>query len=94
MTRDEIRKRLLDILTRVQRDSDAPCPPLTDDTVPLRDLPGFDSLSCTDAEDRLSTELGVDVDSIPFKSSKRGHEQTIKEIVDFLCREYAIGGSQ
>ncbi len=93
MTPDEIRKRFFDILTRVQRDSDAPCPALSDDTVPLRDLPGFDSLSCTDAEDRLSTELGVDVDSIPFKSSKRGNEQTIKEIVDFLCRKYATGGS-
>ncbi len=94
MTRDELRKRFLDVLSKVQRDSDAPCPPLADETIPFRDLPGFDSLSGADAEDRLSTELGVDVDSIPFKSPKGGREQTIGEIVDFLYQKYATGGTR
>ena len=87
-SKDDIRRHVCAVLSAIQIDSGLENPPLTDDTKPLTDLPGFDSLAAVDAEVRLSEALGVEVDHVPFKSPVTGQEQTIGEIVAQLAGKY------
>ena len=89
MSKDDIRQHVCAVLCAIQTDSGLENPSLTDDTKPLTDLPGFDSLATVDAEVRLSEALGVELDHVPFKSPVNGEEQTIGEIVAQLADKYA-----
>jgi acyl carrier protein len=91
MSRDDIRRHVCVVLSAIQTDSGMESPSLTDDTKPLGDLPGFDSLATVDAEVRLSEVLGVELDHLPFKSPVTGKEQTIGEIVAQLADKYGAG---
>ena len=88
MSKDDICRQVCAVLSAIQTDSGLENPALTDDTKPLTDLPGFDSLAAVDAEVRLSDALGVELDHIPFKSALDGKEQTIGEIVAQLTEKY------
>lgn len=82
MDKLELKERLLQVLSEIQSDAGQDCPDLTDKIVPLKDLPGFDSLAGVEAEDRLSQLVGRNIDRIDFV--RDGRELTIKEIVDDL----------
>jgi len=88
MTCEEIERHFKQALKDVQRDGGHPDPTLEDDTIPLRDLVGFDSYSALDAEARLGAIISG-LGAVPFKSTKDGHEMTIREIVDHLCKRHA-----
>lgn len=88
ISRDEIRRHVCDVLSAIQIDSGLENPTLSDDTKPLCDIPGFDSLATVDAEVRLSEALGVELDHLPFISPITGKEQSIGEIVAHLAEKY------
>ena len=93
MSTDDIRRHVCAVLSAIQTDSGLENPSLTDDTKPLSDLPGFDSLATVDAEVRLSEALGVELDHLPFRSPVTGKGQTIQEIVAHLAEKYGRGTS-
>jgi len=93
MTRDDIRRDVCAVLSAIQTDSGLEIPVLSDDTKPLCDIPGFDSLATVDAEVRLSEVLGVELDRLPFISPLTGKEQSIGEIVAYLAEKYELGTS-
>jgi acyl carrier protein len=88
LSSDDIRRHICAVLSAIQTDSGLETPSLTDETKPLGDLLGFDSLATVDAEVRLSEALGVELDHVPFKSPVTGKEQTIGEIVAQLADKY------
>jgi len=88
MTREDVQRWLCEVIAAIQSDSGRETPPLSDHTVPLRDLAEFDSLACVDAEVRLSELMGVEIESIPFKVVEGGQRQTIGEIADYLVSRY------
>ena len=94
MDRDEIRQQFLKVLNAVQTDSGHDKVDLSDQTVPTKDLVGFDSLACVDAEVRLSEALGVDVEGVPFKSAKSGQGHSVDEIVTHLYKRYGQDASR
>ena len=93
MSNEDIRRHVCSVLTAIQADSGMETPSLTDDTSPLIDLPGFDSLATVDAEARLSEAMGVELDRVQFWSPTTGKEQTIGEIVAQLAKRYGEAGS-
>ena len=89
MTCDEIEGHFKQVLREVQKDTGHPNARIEDDTIPLKDLEDFDSLSALDAEARLAAILGPNLGTVPFKSPTDGHEMSVREIVDHLCKRLA-----
>lgn len=82
MQKAELQRHFMEVLRAIQADAGETCPELEGATVPLKDLPNFDSLAGVDAEARLSEVLGVELEKIPFQTD--GRELSISEIVDEL----------
>jgi catalase (peroxidase I) len=79
----EVRGHLIAVLTEIQEECARDALGLSDQTVPLEDLAGFDSLSCVDAEARLSERLGSEID-IPFKDPQSGEPLSVRQMAESL----------
>lgn len=79
-----VRGQLLEALADVQQHSCREVPPMTGDTVPLSDLPGFDSLCGVEAMVILEERLGFELKDVPFTVPGGFRELKVNEIVDAI----------
>ena len=91
--KDEIREiftqALFDSIAETQKQSGREVQTMTEDTIPLLDLIGFDSHNGVEVELHLSVRLGVEVEKLSFRAGKRGsRELKIGEIVTALVNKY------
>ena len=91
-TRAQVRSALIDAIKEAQQNSGDPVPVITDDTEPLSDLAGFDSLRCVEVEMTVSEKLERELEDIAFKDRGRGTPLRIREIVDQLLE--SLGGEE
>jgi hypothetical protein len=63
-------------------------PAITENTVPLDQLEGFDSLSGVEAAVLLSETIGTEIDRLPLVAPATGKSLTLREIVGALITEY------
>ena len=87
MDKNEVTEKLIDAVRQVQGASGRPVGDVGLGTWPIRDLPGFDSLSGVEATVILSESLGYDIpdDHDPFISNDGRRALSIGEITDNLC---------
>jgi len=83
LTETDLRHQLKEVLAEIQDECARDSSGLCDETLPLEDLPGFDSLSCVDAEARLSERLGTEID-IPFKDPTSGKPLSVLQITELM----------
>lgn len=80
---------LLDSIADTQKNSGREVQPMTEETVPLLDLDGFDSLNGVEVEVLLSIKVGIEIEKVPFRVGKKGSKELkVKEIVSALARKY------
>ena len=83
-----VQEQLIGALTQVQQDASREVPLLTDESVPLRDLAGFDSLSGVETAVLLSERVGFDIDDLPFATAGGERPLTVREIVEAVVRRH------
>ncbi len=84
-----VQGRLIEVLTAVQTGAGRGMPAvISEDTIPLDHLEGFDSLSGVEAAVLLSEAIETEVDRLPLVASATGKSLSLKEIVDALVSEY------
>jgi acyl carrier protein len=85
--RNMIRKTLVETISDIQREAKRKVPPLTDDTVPFDDVPGFDSVSGVEAAVLFSERMEVEIDEIKFVSSNTGKRMPVRDIVELILQK-------
>ena len=82
-----VKEKLIAVLKQIQADSSLDCPPLTGDTKPVEDLPGFDSKVWPVATTMLATEIGATIpnDVNIFINETTKLPRSIDEIAVFVC---------
>lgn len=80
MQRALLMSEMVRALTAIQEDAGQDCPPITELTVPLKDLPGFDSLAGIELEIRVSGAIGQEVEKIELSEMEK--DLTVGQIVD------------
>ncbi|MBY0561000.1 hypothetical protein [Hyphomicrobium sp.] len=88
MTREEVKQKLVNVLTTIQTNSGLPCPPLDGSVKPAEQLEKFNSKVWPAAIGMLSAELNYDIDDdINIFASKDGTvAYTIDEVADMACK--------
>ena len=87
--RDIFTQALFDSIAETQKQSGREVQPMTEDTIPLLDLIGFDSHNGVEVEIFLSMRLGIEIEKLPFRVGKRGSKELkIREIVTALISKY------
>lgn len=81
MEKEEIKRVLVEVLTEVQKNSGHPTVEIDDDTGPIGDLPGFDSLTGIEATVELGRRLGreINLENI-FVNEKGNRALRVSEI--------------
>lgn len=87
-TREYLKRALVEVIGDIQRDAGRDVPTITDDTVPLDQIIGFDSVCGVEAAVLISERVAFEIESIPFVSPKAGHHMTVREIVDSLVASH------
>lgn len=83
MSRSQLRRTLIETLSEIQDLNEQPMPEVDDDTCPMEDLPGFDSLTAAEALVMLSDKLDYELEpSILVKPD--GNPATVGEIIDSM----------
>ena len=92
--RDFVQRRLVSVLSEIQRSAGRELPPISDETIPLDHLPGFDSLNGVEASVLLSEQLGLEIEEMTFIAPQSGRRLTIREATDDVVQRYGarIGG--
>jgi len=81
---------LLDSIAETQKRSGRLVQPMSEETIPLLDLDGFDSHNGVEVEVLLSIRLGIEIEKVPFCAGKRGSKELkVKEIVSALASKYS-----
>ena len=93
MTRNEVREALVGVLTEIQGLRGETVTEIGDETCPMEDLVGFDSLGALEATTQLSERLSQELD--PKLFWKGGTPLKVAEIVDRVCQTIGVeeGGS-
>lgn len=83
MNTDLVKTKLIDVLQVIQADSGLTCPPITNKSKPVDDLPEFDSKIWPVATGMLAVALGIDIppDINIFRIDKTCTALAIEEIV-------------
>lgn len=78
-----VKTKLIDVLQVIQADSGLTCPPITNKSKPVDDLPEFDSKIWPVATGMLAVALGIDIppDINIFRIDKTCTSLAIEEIV-------------
>lgn len=84
MTSDEVREALIEVLTEIQDLRGEKVTEIGDETCPMEDLAGFDSLGALEATTQLSERLSQELD--PKLFFRDGKPLRVAEIVDRVCR--------
>ena len=82
-----MKSKLIAVLGQIQADSDLECPPLTGATIPVENLPQFDSKVWPVATTILATEIGATIpnDVNMFVDETTKHPRSIDETAIFVC---------
>ena len=94
-----VKEKLIAVLRQIQADSGLDCPPLTVDTKPVEDLPGFDSKVWPVATTMLETEIGAtipnDVNIFVKETTKlpRPIDETAVFVCDLLSKQSQQGAA-
>jgi len=83
VTRDDVRKAVIDVLSEIQTLSGRQVPMFSDELCPADDIAGFDSLNAEEATVALVEKLGFELKDNPFASDDRNLR--VGEIVDRIC---------
>jgi acyl carrier protein len=86
--RKVVRDHLLEALAEVQQQSCRDVPTMSAATVPLTDIPGFDSLCGVEAVVLLEERLGIEIEELPFTDPLDYRQLGVEEIVDFILSRY------
>ena len=86
MSPAQIKQIVIEVLTQIQELSGRDVPEITDQTQPIGDLPGFDSLSAEEATIALSDRLGHQIEGNPFFPEGKGRPPKVSQIVRRLVR--------
>ena len=88
MTHEEVKQKLVKVLTTVQTNSGLPCPTLDGSLKPAEQLEKFDSKVWPAVIGMLSAELDYEIDDdINIFASKDGTvAHTIDEVADIVCK--------
>lgn len=80
---------LLDSIAETQKNSGREIQPMTEETIPLLDLIGFDSHNGVEVEVLLSIRLGLEIEKVPFRVGKRGSKELkVSGIISALLSKY------
>jgi len=90
MTREEVREALVEVLTEIQDLRGEEVTEIGDETCPMEDLAGFDSLGAVEATTQLSERLSQELDPKLFWK-KDGTPLRVTEIVDGVCLTIGAG---
>jgi acyl carrier protein len=90
MTREEVREALVEVLTEIQDLRGEEVTEIGDETCPMEDLAGFDSLGAVEATTQLSERLSQELDPKLFWK-KDGTPLRVTEIVDSVCLSIGAG---
>jgi acyl carrier protein len=87
MDKQQIQQVLIEVLTEIQTNSGQPAIEIDEDTSPIGDLPGFDSLTGIEATVELTHRLGHQIgqENI-FVSAQGTRALPIREIAERLYR--------
>lgn len=88
MTRNEVREVLVGVLTEIQGLRGETVTEIGDETCPMEDLAGFDSLGALEATTQLSERLSQELD--PKLFWKDGTPLKVTEIVDRVCQTIGV----
>lgn len=93
MDKDEVMGHVIRAVAQVQETSGRRATQITASTRPLRDLPGFDSLSGIEATIYISELLGHEFsdDYNPFVSQDGRRALTIQEVTEEICSTLEAG---
>ena len=88
MTHDEVKQKLVTVLTTIQTNSGLPCPKLDGSIRPAEQLEKFNSKVWPAAIGMLSAELNFEIDDdINIFASKDGTvAYTIDQVTDLVCK--------
>jgi acyl carrier protein len=91
-TKDKLTLLVLDVLNSIQTASGRPCRPLTNDSRPLRDLDGFDSLNGLEATVKLERRLGCTFSATGvFVNTGATRALRLREVVAVIEAHLAAG---
>jgi acyl carrier protein len=84
MDREIVCNALVEAMGEIQKQSGRPMVALTPASIPLTDLPGFDSLNCVEVAVIVEGKIGCEVATEHF-IRPGGQKLTIGEIADNIC---------
>lgn len=87
VSRSKIQVALVKVLTDIQTMNGKPIPVINEDTRPIGDLDGFDSLSALETSFSLSALLGVDIEPQIDLFAGNGRTHSINEIVEHIYQQ-------
>jgi hypothetical protein len=87
MTRSEVRDALVQAIREALEQNGEQAPEVSEETRPLRDLEGFDSLVCLEVEVILTKRLQHSVEGIfRLDDGKKAKSLRVRQLVDDMCR--------
>lgn len=88
MTQEQVRDKLVMVLTTIQANSGLPCPPLDGSLKPAEQLEKFNSKVWPAAIGMLAAELNIDIaDDLNIFASKDGTvAYSIDEVTELVCK--------
>lgn len=95
MNIEEVANVVISILSEIQEDSDRPVTAnFGENTCPLNDLAGFDSLNCVEASIDLSERFGQDIQHEVFLQKIQGRYPTVGEIAQRIYQIIRAQGEE
>lgn len=88
----QVRSAVIETLREIQSQSGRRIAPIGDNTRPIGDLEGFDSLNAEEAATMLCERLGVEIEDNPFITRSDARPLRVREIVVRLCRSSKESG--
>ena len=86
MQPEEVLNALVEVLTEIQINSGRVVPDITNNTHPIGDLDGFDSLNAVEVGILLSDALSMKIDFEFILSTPIGYSPTVGDIVDRIVQ--------
>lgn len=85
-----VREQLIGVLQEVQELSCREVPELSGDTVPLNDIPGFDSLCGVEAIVILEERLGIHLEDVVFVAPGTYQPLSVDELVTHIVATSSV----
>jgi hypothetical protein len=91
MTKEEVRRVVVEEISKAQAAQTGQAPVLNDGMRPIGDLAGFDSPLAEDVTGVILLKLQMPAKALkcPFTRRTQGHYATLNQIVDEFCAAYA-----